>query len=43
MTLEERYTTFKAKIERQNLRKGGIKYTYSESTLDELFRTLIFR
>ena len=42
MTLEERYTTFRAKIEQQNLRKRYIKYTYSESTLDGLFKTLNF-
>ena len=42
ITLEERYTTFRAKIDQQNIRKRYIKYTYSESTLDGLFKTLIF-
>ena len=42
-TLEERYTTSRAKIEHLNLGKRYIKYTYSESTLDELFKTLFFQ
>ena len=42
ITLEERYTTFRAKIEHQNIRKRYIKYTYTESTLDGLFKTFIF-
>ena len=40
MTLEERYTTFRAKIELQNDRKSDIKYTYPAFTLDGLFKTL---
>ena len=40
MTREERYTTFRAKIERLNLRKRYIKYTYSETTLHGLLKTL---
>ena len=39
--LEERNTTFRAKIEHLNITKRYIKYTYSESTLDEQFKTLI--
>ena len=42
MSLEERYTTFRAKIEHLNITKRYIKYTYSESTLDGLFKILIF-
>ena len=41
ITIEERYIPFRAKIEHLNLWKRYIKYTYSESTLDGLFRTLI--
>ena len=41
MTLEERYATFRAKTEHLNLRKRYIKYKYSESTLDGLFKTPI--
>ena len=41
VTLEERYTTFRAKIEHLNITKRSIKYTYSESTIDEQFNTLI--
>ena len=41
MTLEERYITFRSKIEHQNNKKRYIKYTYLESTLDGLFKTLI--
>ena len=41
ITIEERYLPFRAKIEHLNLWKRYIKYTYSESTLDGLFRTLI--
>ena len=40
MTLEERCTTFRAKIEHLNIIKRYIKYTYSESTLDGLFKTV---
>ena len=40
MTIEKSDTTFRAKIGHLNLRKSYIKYTYSESTLDELFKTL---
>ena len=43
MTPEERYTTFRAKIEHLNHRKWYTKYIYSESTLDGLFKTLIFQ
>ena len=44
MFLEENYTTFRAKIEHLNLRKRYIKYTYSESTLEDvLFKTLFFQ
>ena len=41
MTIEESYLTFRAKIEHLNLWKRYTKYTYSKSTLDGLFRTLI--
>ena len=41
LTLEERCTTFRAKIEHLNITKRYIKYTYSESTLNEQFKTLI--
>ena len=41
MPLEERNTTFRAKIEHLNITKRYIKYTYSESTFDEQFKTLI--
>ena len=40
--LEERYTTFRAKIEHLNFRKRYIKYKYSETTLDRQFKTVIF-
>ena len=40
MTLEERFTTFRAKIEHLNIIKRYIKYIYSESTLDGLFKTV---
>ena len=42
MSLEERYITFRAKIEHQNNRKRYIKCTYSESTSEVLFKTLLF-
>ena len=42
MTLEERCTTFRAKIEHLNIIKRYIKYTYSESTLGGLFKTVFF-
>ena len=42
MDLEERYTTFRAKIEHLNSRKRYIKYTYSETTLDRQSKTVIF-
>ena len=45
MTPQERYTTFRAKIEHLNLWKRSIKYTYSrysESTLAGLLKTLIY-
>ena len=42
MTLEERCTTFRAKIEHLNIIKRYINYTYSESTLDGLFKTVFF-
>ena len=42
MTIEERCTTFRAKIEHLNIIKRYIKYTYSESTLDGLFKTVFF-
>ena len=41
MTGEERYNTFRARIGHLNLRIRYIKYTYSESTLDGQFKTLI--
>ena len=41
-TLEERYTTSRAKIEHLYIIKRYIKYTYSESTLDGLFKTVFF-
>ena len=43
MTMEERYTTSRAKIEHLNHRKWYIKYTYSESAWNGLFKTLIFQ
>ena len=42
MTVEERYTTFRANIDNINLRKCYIKCAYSESTLNRLFKTLYF-
>ena len=40
MAKEAEYSVCRAKIEHLNLRKRYIKYTYSESTLDELFKTV---
>ena len=42
MPSEEKYTTFRAKSEQVNLKKRYIKYSYSESSLDGQFRTLLF-
>ena len=42
MTLEEMYMTFRGKIEHLNHRKRYRKYTYSESTLVQFFKTLMF-
>ena len=41
MTIEERSITFRAQTEHLNIWKRYIKYIYSESTLDGLFKTLI--
>ena len=41
MAKEAEYSVCRAKIEPLNLQKRYIKYTYSESPLDGLFRTLI--
>ena len=41
MTKKAMWPDFRAKIEHLNLRKRYKKYTYSEFTLDGLFRTLI--
>ena len=41
MDKEAEYSVCRAKIEHLNLQKRYIKYTYSESPLDGLFRTLI--
>ena len=41
MTKKAEYSGCRAKIEDLNLQKRYIKYTYSESTLDGLFKTLI--
>ena len=40
MAKEAEYSVWRAKIEHLNLQKCYIKYTYSESTLDELFKTV---
>ena len=40
MPKEAEYSVCRAKIDHLNLRKRYIKYTYSESTLDELFKTV---
>ena len=41
ITKKAEYSGCRAKIEHLNLRKRYIKYTYSESMLDGLFKTLI--
>ena len=41
MAKKARWPDFRAKIEHLNLWKRYKKYTYSESTLDEQFKTLI--
>ena len=41
MIKKAEYSCCRAKIDHLNLRKRYIKYTYSESTLDGLFKTLI--
>ena len=41
MIKKAEYSCCRAKIDHLNLQKRYIKYTYSESTLDRLFKTLI--